>query len=129
MPNCASSVCSSRHYSRGSIYSNCSPMPGCSLGGTGSGPPSRRSSGSRPGSRRESLFSGHEMGLVNLQEHLNENSSTSTTPPSGSVSGQANFLQTLGSGVVGVASSLYQSSITPPRYRKSFTRNYNLTFN
>lgn len=121
MPNCASSAGSSRHNSRGSIYSN------SYVGGTGSGPSSRRSSGSRPGSRRESLFNNpSDMGLVM------EDVSTSSPGPGAPSSGtsQSNFLQTLGSGVVGAASSIYQSSITPPRYRKNFpNRHHNLPFN
>ena len=126
MPNCASSAGSSRHSSRGSIYSNCYGVPGSGVGG--SGPSSRRSSGSsRPGSRRESLFNNpNDMGLV-MEDQIS--SSQGITAPPGSPS-QGNFLQTLGSGVVGAASSIYQSSITPPRYRKTLpTRHHNLPFN
>ncbi len=123
MPNCASSAGSSRHSSRGSIYSNCYGPVG---GGGGSGPSSRRSSGSRPGSRRESLFN-NDMGLV-MEDQMSVVGQGTSAPPGSPA--QGNFLQTLGSGVVGAASSIYQSSITPPRYRKTLaTRHHNLPFN
>ena len=125
MPNCASSAGSSRHNSRGSIYSN------SYVGGTGSGPSSRRSSGSRPGSRRESLFNNpSDMGLVMEDQPSGQGQGQGgTSTPSGSGS-QSNFLQALGSGVVGAASNIYHSSITPPRYRKHFpVRQHNLPFN
>jgi hypothetical protein len=57
-------------------------------------------------------------------------SSGQATPAAASGATQSNFLQTLGSGVVGAASTFYQSSITPPRYRKTYpARHPNLPFN
>jgi len=68
------------------------------------------------------------MGLVMEDQMTTGPPGSSSAQPGGAA--QSNFLQTLGSGVVGAASSIYQSSITPPRYRKTIpARHHNLPFN
>ena len=138
MPNCASnSVCSSRRSSRGStsyIMMN--------VGGGGSGTTSRRSSGG--GSRRGSLLAMSEHPSLGGSGHWPDPAavaamSSSQVPSGGNLSGPTsagaavsgatsgatntanNLLQTIGSGVVGAASSLYQNSVTPSRYKKAFS--------
>ena len=137
MPNCVdgsglSSRRSSRAASAAGVANNYTqlhngPIPG-SLPGSVAG--SRRSSaGSRPGSRRESFF-------LNPQDSLDSNNgiyinasslAASAAQPPGSGNDQEmtagqTLLQSIGAGVVGAASSF--STITPPRYRKSFLRPY-----
>ena len=138
MPNCVdgsglSSRRSSRAASAAGVANNYTqlhngPIPG-SLPGSVAG--SRRSSaGSRSGSRRESL-------LLNPQDSLDSNNgacyisasslaASVAQPPNGGgedglTAGQT-LLQSIGAGVVGAASSF--STITPPRYRKTFLRPY-----
>lgn len=110
MPNCASnSGCSSRRSSRASAAGVYTSTPHT---GVYSGPSSRRSSSGGPGSRRESLF-------LNPQDSLDSNPPLFNGAPgsSGGTFGGGLF-QTIGSGVVGAASSSL-STIAPQRYRKT----------
>ncbi len=134
MPNCADGM-NTAPSSRRSLRAASTSM--FSTGHPGSVPNSRRSSaGSRPGSRRESF-------LINPHDSLDSNpgssqpgyinatslAATAAQPPGGfedggqaGLSAGQSLLQSIGAGVVGAASSF--STVTPPRYRKTFLRPY-----
>ena len=146
MPNCVDgSGLSSRRSSRAASAAGVTclnmyapipngPIPG-SLPGSVAG--SRRSSaGSRPGSRRESIFlnpqdsldsnngittSGNYISASSLAAAAAQHPGTGTGNDQEMTAGQT-LLQSIGAGVVGAASSF--STITPPRYRKTFLRPY-----
>nr|XP_040582110.1 SCY1-like protein 2 [Lepeophtheirus salmonis] len=116
MPNCsANSACSSRRSSRGSAVSASYIMMGGG-GGYHSGASSRRSSGGGlPGSRRESFNS--------ILNPANMGPGSSYDSPQGQSQTAGSILQSIGSGVVGAASSFYNTtSVTPSRYRKTRLR-------
>ena len=142
MPNCVDgSGLSSRRSSRAAsaasgglaCLNSYAPLPNGPIPGSlpGSVAGSRRSSaGSRPGSRRESFFLNPQDSLDsnNGSSYINASSlaaSAALPPGTGNeqemTAGQT-LLQSIGAGVVGAASNF--STITPPRYRKSFLRPY-----
>ena len=159
MPNCADgSGLSSRKSSRTGSTSGM-PMTGSSAyghttvsGPFGSMPNSRRSSaGSRPGSRRGSIFLNPQDSLDSNNGYISASSLAAAVgqqpisaltmggvpagvpagvlgvagnpdDPNGSLTAGQTLLQSIGAGVVGAASSF--STITPPRYRKTFLRPY-----
>ncbi|QQP37606.1 Hypothetical protein FKW44_017924 [Caligus rogercresseyi] len=108
MPNCsANSACSSRRSSRGSAVSASYIMMGG--GGYHSG------ASSLPGSRRESINS--ILNPASMGPGASYESSSNQPNTAGSI------LQSIGSGVVGAASSFYNTTAsTPSRYRKARLR-------
>ena len=128
MPNCAAnSACSSRRSSRSAI-SGVGGYP--TNPAYGSNPSSRRSSGSRPGSRRESFLTSQDSSDSNTTNYISASAlaASAAQMPSGlqddpsALSAGQSLLQSIGAGVVGAASTF--STVTPPRYRKPFLRPY-----